>query len=180
MKLTRVFLDTEFTQLFSPVHETKLISIGLVTEDGARTFYAELLEHYTTNECSDFVMEAVLPLLDAKPLTGEPDYSAFHAQLTEAEAATHLKAWVEALDGDIEMLSDAPAFDWPLVQDLLREGWPGNLLPKCRFPGPDPDSSTYSRALYNAYQRGLRKHHALDDALAMREAVLAYETTETS
>lgn len=176
MNVTHVFLDTEFTQLFSPVDETKLISIGLVTEDGDRTFYAELTDHYTLIECSDFVNEAVLPLLDAKPLEGEPDYKAFYAKLTEAEAARHLKAWIEALDGQVQMLSDAPAFDWPLVQDLFHDSWPDNLLPECKNPVPNPVSGgTYFRVIYAAYKRGLREHHALDDALVMREAVIAQE-----
>lgn len=53
-----VFIDTEFTELsIAP----GLISIGLVSEDGNRVFYAELSDTYQSSECSDFVREVVLP-----------------------------------------------------------------------------------------------------------------------
>ena len=45
-----VFFDTEFTEL-GP--NAKLISIGLVTEDGRHTFYAELTDTYELSDCSD-------------------------------------------------------------------------------------------------------------------------------
>lgn len=48
-----IFFDTEFTSLH---WQAKLISIGLVTEDG-RKFYAELSDTYQMTECSDFVRE---------------------------------------------------------------------------------------------------------------------------
>ena len=55
-----IFFDTEFTDLH---WQAKLISIGLVTEDG-RTFYAELTDTYIDAECGDFARDVVLPLLD--------------------------------------------------------------------------------------------------------------------
>lgn len=64
----RVFLDTEFTSLDQ---SASLISIGLITEDASRSFYAELLNTYLQEKCSAFVLQEVLPLLDA-PLLVEP------------------------------------------------------------------------------------------------------------
>ena len=55
----RLFLDTEFT---SP--ETKqLISIGIISEDGQRSFYGELND-YDASLCNRFVCESVLPHLE--------------------------------------------------------------------------------------------------------------------
>ncbi|OAJ60556.1 hypothetical protein A6V36_01820 [Paraburkholderia ginsengiterrae] len=56
-----VFLDTEYTGLgqLSP----KLISLGIVTEDGQREFYVELEDTWKLEDCSDFVRRKVLPLL---------------------------------------------------------------------------------------------------------------------
>ena len=51
---------TEFTALH---REAKLISIGLVAEDG-RMFYAELSDTYLLKDCGDFAREVVLPLLE--------------------------------------------------------------------------------------------------------------------
>jgi len=57
----RIFFDTEFTDLCA---KPKLISIGLVDETGERTFYAELTDTYEREDCGDFAIEIVLPLLD--------------------------------------------------------------------------------------------------------------------
>ncbi|MDP1872049.1 MAG: hypothetical protein Q8K61_10550 [Gallionella sp.] len=55
-----IFFDTEFTELGI---DPKLISIGLISEDGTREFYAELSDTYQPTDCSAFVHEAVLPHL---------------------------------------------------------------------------------------------------------------------
>ncbi len=55
----KLFLDCEFTQL-SPA--AKLISLALVAEDGSE-FYAELPDSWHMEDCSDFVVEIVLPQL---------------------------------------------------------------------------------------------------------------------
>ena len=55
-----VFFDTEFSGL---VIDPKLISIGMISEDGDRTFYAELSNTYQASSCEPFVHEAVLPHL---------------------------------------------------------------------------------------------------------------------
>lgn len=54
-----VFFDTEFTQLS---HEAKLISIGMISEDG-REFYAELSDTWRHDDCSEFVLREVPPPL---------------------------------------------------------------------------------------------------------------------
>jgi len=46
-----VFFDTEFTKFRTVDDEPKLISIGLVAEDG-REFYAELLDTWDISDCS--------------------------------------------------------------------------------------------------------------------------------
>lgn len=56
-----VFFDTEFTELGI---DPRLISIGLVSEDGERTFYAELSDTHVPSDCSDFAREAALPHLE--------------------------------------------------------------------------------------------------------------------
>ena len=55
-----IFLDTEMTDLCA---DRKLISIGFVSDDGKREFYAELSDTYQLSDCSDLVREAVLPNL---------------------------------------------------------------------------------------------------------------------
>lgn len=54
----RIFIDTEFTSFKNP----KLISIGMVSEDG-HEFYYELTDTWTLPDCSLFVIGWVLPWL---------------------------------------------------------------------------------------------------------------------
>lgn len=61
----KFFLDTEFSEM-GPYHPIRLISIGIVAEDG-REFYAEH-EHRDFLECNDWVKANVLPHLVGPPL----------------------------------------------------------------------------------------------------------------
>lgn len=56
----KIFLDCEFTQ---PNLDSKLISLALVSESG-KEFYVELTDTYSVEDCSDFVIQNVLPQLD--------------------------------------------------------------------------------------------------------------------
>lgn len=55
-----IYLDTEFTEL---ARDAKLLSIGLVSENGT-SFYAELADGWCLDDCSDFVVQVVLPLME--------------------------------------------------------------------------------------------------------------------
>lgn len=89
---THVFLDCEFTNFDQP----KLISIALVTEDGKHSFYAELTDTYKYADCSEFVIENVLPLLDAKEYS-PPEAnvnSTVHAKMTFVQCSEYMKRWM--------------------------------------------------------------------------------------
>lgn len=139
-----------------------LISIGVVSDCG-KTFYAENAS-VQKESCSDFVIETVLPLLEG----GE-------ALMPYSAIAEKLKAWIESFDREVKMLSDAPYFDWPHVEHMFSTyGWPSNLN---REPAPISfASSIQSTRFFNALEdmfrgnKSLRRHHALDDAIANKEA----------
>jgi len=161
-KSLSVFFDTEFTKFRTVDDEPKLISIGLVSEDG-REFYAELQDTWDISDCSQFVISVVLELLDNK------EY------IKEADLAVKLKAWIEGLGAEeVVLRCDAPAYDWQFVAELFRfYGWPANLRRKCGTVYFDNDRQTHR------YRSGLsvfwkdnaeRMHHALVDARSMRFA----------
>lgn len=87
------FLDCEFTQLNQ---DTKLISLALVSEVG-NEFYVELTDTYQVEDCSDFVIQHVLPQLDL-PLYG----------MSLAEAQASLKVFLGSIEDQLEVCSDAP------------------------------------------------------------------------
>lgn len=77
-------MDCEFTQLN---RDSKLISLALVSEAG-HEYYVELTDTYVTQDCSEFVIQNVLPQLNL----------AAHGQ-TLAEAQSSLLAFLSDLEG---------------------------------------------------------------------------------
>jgi len=110
----KLFLDCEFSQLN---RDTKLISLALVSEAG-HEYYVELTDTYLVGDCSDFVIQNVLPQLNL----------AAHGQ-TLVEAQSSLLPFLSDLEGPLEVCSDAPAWDWELFCQLayVNHRWPANV-----------------------------------------------------
>ncbi len=148
-----IFFDTEFTDLGL---DPRLISIGLVAEDGTRIFYAELSDTYLAHSCSDFVKDAVLPHLQG----GD-------SRMTRSELSLQLGNWIESFECTVSLITDSVDWDWPFIQALfsLPGTWPENL-------SHTPESLRESDGIKDAVdaifknQPKLRRHHAQDDAFA--------------
>lgn len=157
-----IFIDTEFTHL--PEHLNPeppgLISIGCVSQNDKK-FYAENAD-FQVELCSYFVIETVLPLLEGDG-----------ASMPYPMVAKQLKEYVESFESEVTMWSDAPSFDWPFIKHLFDIwGWPKNLnkVPmRLIFNGNKADR--FNNAVEDAFRtikHALRRHHALDDAIANR------------
>lgn len=153
-----IFFDTEFTDLCI---DSRLISIGLVSEDGERSFYAELSDTYELADVGDFARESVLPRL-------EKSRAIF---LTMSEVRTRLWIWINGFGEPVTLITDSLAWDWPWIQKIFceRNVWPENLD---RNPEILRQETEFNLALERAFAGGLRRHHALDDAKANRLAWL--------
>lgn len=157
----RIFLDTEFTGF----QNARLISIGLVAEDG-REFYAELSDGWGREHCTQFVIDAVLPLLDHQPLT----------TMARAEAAQRLLVWMSGIGDTVRLIYDAE-IDWRLVAALLwhipveRPAIDGQIL---NWPGLAM-ARRHEDILKAQFADEARRHHALVDSRALRLSVLQTE-----
>ena len=111
----KLFLDCEFTRLNK---DTKLISLALVAESG-QEFYVELLDTYDVTDCSEFVIEHVLPQLNPS----------LHGQ-TLAEAQAALSGFLACFDERLEICTDAPDWDWDFFCDLayVDHRWPAHVI----------------------------------------------------
>lgn len=137
----KLYLDCEFTQLSSAA---KLISLALVAEDGSE-FYVELLDTWSHQDCSDFVIEIVLPQL----------WHGSYAMPVSA-ARDALLGFFERSTETVEIVTDAPQYDWELFCELayVNGRWPSNVLNR------PTDATTL-----NACNDGTPlPHHALLDA----------------
>jgi diamine N-acetyltransferase len=145
---TYVFVDSEFTSLAEP----RLISIGAAATDDA-TFYSEL-SGWRTEHCSDFVRASVLPQLEGGAVPHPVAADAFTRWVAErAEAAP------------VTIVSDSGFDRWALADLLGREDLPAGAEWR-QVPLDVERLDASARAL------GLRRHHALDDARALRHALL--------
>lgn len=154
--MVRLFLDSEWAN--DVLRE--LVSLALVSEDGAHIFYAE--RDPLPVMPSSFVSKNVYPLLDR----GE-------AALNDASMTQALRAFLEPL-GVMEILADAP-----LDFTMLNRVWSGRQL----NPPTPPYRTTLAREglLMQRLERyfeldpakAARRHHALVDAFAFRTAWLA-------
>lgn len=163
-----LFLDTEFTALSKP---GSLISIGLINELGDRTFYAELTNTYSRPACSEFVLNNVLPLLDARPLAALPDHQNIYAKMSLAETKQHLLQWFVDQIEPIQIWCDSPHYDWFYLQEIFPSDFPSSLMPtpKSVFVGDDLLKKLFEARVVQEYlARRLIRHHALQDAMAVR------------
>jgi hypothetical protein len=162
----RVFFDTEFTHLACP----SLISIGLVSEDGAQAFYLECAD-YPRGICSNFVVQQVLPKLHATA----------DVMLPKAALRLKLAEWIAARVsqyGSLSLVCDNH-IDWELLVDIL-EGTPPAVhwQPLIGLFEEGEYGAAYLWYLEKHHQLIQPKlaHHALHDAQWMRHAyVLACE-----
>ncbi len=143
-----VFLDSEFTSLQTP----ELISIGAVSTDST-AFYAEV-NGWSAERASEFVRQIVVPLLDGDAVPPEMAADAFTAWLDE-----------RAGRAPTTIISDSGYDRWALTELLSREDLPSGVDWKC-VP------ISYEALDDATKQLSLRRHHALDDARALRQLVM--------
>lgn len=107
----KLFLDCEFTQLNQ---SAKLISLALVAETG-QEFYVELRDTYIAEDCSDFVIQNVLPQLDLQ-----------RHGVSLIDAQVSLREFLNGFNEMLEVCSDAPEWDWEFFCQLayVKHEWP--------------------------------------------------------
>jgi RimJ/RimL family protein N-acetyltransferase len=149
-----VFIDSEFSSLEAP----ELLSFGAVTADG-QTFYAELEQDGPVAH-SAFVERSVLPLME-------------NSRLPRGRAAVQFLTWLKQMAGarTVRLISDSGFDRWALGRLLGIEEMPNGVLWQ-RAPVAYTELDRLSQELR------LRRHHALDDALALRCAVLGEASSE--
>lgn len=145
------FLDTEFTDFTN----MDLISIGLVSEDGAHEFYREA--HHISDYRSDFVNQIVMPLLDNNAKSHDL-------------VALDLKDWIDGLPGsDVTIIVDYVG-DWQLLDKLFAKANPSKRV-YCKMLNQAFMHMLHSRGIhtqdaivrgYAAMLQGMRDYHDID------------------
>jgi len=153
---TYVFVDSEFTSLVEP----QLISLGAVATD-ATAFYAEV-DGWSRERSSEFVRRVVVPLLDGDSVPPVMAAEAFAAWLDE-----------RARRAPTTIVSDSGFDRWAMAELLGSEDLPvGVEWRRIAVAYDELDRATQDL--------GLRRHHALDDARALRHLLLGPESAAPS
>jgi len=154
-----LFIDTEFTGLNQ--RWPRLISMGLVSEDGQHSFYVELPPESYMDKCSPWVVANILPLLECGDRVMGPE------QLRQ-----RLSEWICSM-GNVRIVTDAPKFDFAFLRATL-EPWPANVDPNpirfdTRVLG---ESHKETLEIYRGayFTPSKPEHHSLHDAWALRRA----------
>lgn len=171
-----LFLDTEFTNLAPPA--PRLMSLAMVSEDGRRSFYGEILPGagWDMPDCSEFVLKEVLPLFKG----GE--YG-----MTAVELRAGLTTWIRQLHGvGPHRFACDSNYDISLLGQLLGPSWPPLLDRKAvRLDGmiyaqANGQANVFEHAFKECLaRRGAKAHNALDDAYALRAGWLAVMSAST-
>lgn len=172
----RVFLDTEFSSL--RWGESRLISLALVAESGDREFYLEMPAHTWRWRPSAFVVETVEPLL----------WGGSFEATDAADFCCRVRAFLAGFEV-CEIVTDAPTWDMEhlrLALDVDGAPWPANVKAEAVVfqVSESPSRVTLENereiAAQDAYlaffrEPGVFRHHALQDARALRAAWLAWQ-----
>lgn len=160
-----VFLDTEFTDF----RDCELISIGLVSEDGAYQFYAERSD-FLLARCSDWTLQNVLPMLASTPVS----------RINRNELNQALLAWFASLPEPAVILHDHGT-DWCLLAEaLLNYGercMPPQLASTQNIAALKKDAA-FASTMQRYFDGGRPRHHALTEAQALRAGWLAWRCTQ--
>ncbi len=169
--MPRLFLDTEFTDFRQP----KLISFALASECG-QEFYCELTDGWTEDDCSYFVLDTVLSLLEGGSRA-----------MTRGQARQALSDWLASLpradaQEPIRIVADID-LDLALLHQLLEAEPNQGVRNEPKLP------LSWEKLVWPGLAMGQRhhelwieqvgdhpkRHHALVDARALRASVLQTE-----
>lgn len=159
----RVYLDTEFTQFTQP-HR---ISIGFAADDG-REFYA-VVKSIPLHQCSAFVREIVLPIIQHWP----------SATLDRRELRQSLQQWLNESAEPLEIVCDF-ATDAELLLELI-DGQTAldprafNIASVTVLSAVQCEQITPAVDRYFTEPRQWPRHHALEDARALRHACAGFD-----
>lgn len=153
----KFFLDTEFCDR-DQQNLPDLISIGLVSEEG-HEFYVEFTDGWNPNHCNTFVLDVILPLLDAPGVL----------KLSRQECSGALIDWlVKISGGQAEVVCDFH-LDMDLMQGLIGE-CPQISMAPITFGAIEGEVYCEHFDEYFVLHPNKTKHHALSDAHALRHA----------
>ncbi len=172
-KITKVFLDTEFTGL---QQNTTLISIGLISECG-KHFYAELTD-YDRTQIDDWLQNNVIKNLLLLPEHSFASNENWTLKGNKNQVKEALTVWLSQFES-VEVWSDCLAYDWVLFNQIFGHAFnipenvhyiPFDICTLFKMKGIDPDINRVDFAYGEESLNNLVIiHNALEDARVIKK-----------
>ena len=155
-----VFVDTEFSSFES----MDLLSLGAVTLHDNNSFYEEVDYKLLIDDCSGFVLQHVIPLLDGprKSLPSDQVWRRWQSWLTSLKSS-ELQ--------EIVLISDAPSYDGYCIRKWAsnqKNHLDSDLYPRIVHLGTTEE--VILQCFEDVLGRDYREHHAMDDVLLNKYA----------
>jgi len=167
------------------------MSIGFVSYDGTRAFYAEFTD-YAQSQMDHWLKENVVDrfiLTDMSDCThkesgktqffkGDLDWVVSHPK--------GLKNWLQSFGEKIVLAASGGTYDWVVFRTMMKikyvedmpeyiDRWPIDVVSLLRWEGYDPEEEYFKENFIGASDHS-NKHNALEDARVIRDVYLKLET----
>ncbi len=182
-----LFYDLEMTRLHQ---QTTPMSIGLVSYDGTREFYAEFTD-YDESQLDEWLRINVLANFILSQMNDHTYSESGKTQFLKGDldwVVSHpkgLRNWLESFEEKIVLAASGGWYDWVLFRTMMEmkyvedtprflDGWPIDVVSLLRWEGYDPGEKYFKENFIGASDHS-KKHNALEDARVIREVYLKME-----
>ena len=183
-----LFYDLEVTRLHQ---QTTPMSIGFVSYDGTRVFYAEFTD-YDKSQMDHWLKENVVNRFILTDMSDRTYKESGKTQFFKGDldwVVSHpkgLKNWLQSFGEKIVLAASGGTYDWVVFRTMMRikyvedmpdyiDGWPIDVVSLLRWEGYDPEEEYFKENFTGASDRS-NKHNALEDARVIRDVYLKLET----
>lgn len=156
-------------------NDAQLVSLGLIHEDGERTFYSVLKDSYSHIHYSDIELYKALSLLNAPDLPHTIDYNSVYARMTIKQTVEHLSRWLEQFGESVQLCAYFTEHAAHYLPELFSgHQWPRNVstnIGVC-IPFNPILIQKFQQIADMAFSESFSIYHALDTAKAIRLATI--------
>ena len=182
-----LFYDLEMTRLHQ---QTTPMSIGFVSYDGTRAFYAEFTD-YDQSQLDYWLSENVVGrfiLTDMSDRTYKELDKAYFFKGDLDWVVSHskgLKNWLQSFGEKIVLAASGGIYDWVIFRTMMKikyvedmpeyiDSWPIDVVSLLRWEGYYPEEEYFKENFIGASDHS-NKHNALEDARVIRDVYLKLE-----
>jgi hypothetical protein len=167
------------------------MSIGFVSYDGKRAFYAEFTD-YAQSQMDHWLKENVVDRFILTDMSDRTHKESGKTQFFKGDldwVVSHpkgLKNWLQSFGEKIVLAASGGTYDWVVFRTMMKikyvedmpeyiDSWPIDVVSLLRWEGYAPEEEYFKENFTGASDHS-NKHNALEDARVIRDVYLKLET----